>query len=1022
MSDPFETAAIRDRVLAGWSAAPVRLREDANAEEDLALGGYRDRLVVELAQNAADAAARAGIAGRLALTLHTEPGTAPVLVAANTGESLTAAGVQSLATLRASVKVDDDASVGRFGVGFAAVLAVTDEPTVLSDTGGVRFSRADTAALVAEVGAQAPALSEEVRRRDGHVPVLRLPFAAEGTPPEGYDTAVLLPLRDQVAVDAVRAQLAAVDDLLLLALPALAQITIDDPTTGSSRRIEGAASRWHVVRRAGSWTDAQRKELLAGRPTEERRQRGWELLWALPLRAADALSGQVHAPTPTDEPLSLPALLLASLPLDPTRRHIAPGPLTDWLVAECARAYGALLHERAVQAELVWDLVPTGLPAGAFDASLREWILTVLAGTPLLPAVEDGHLVRPRDAVALDLDVPSPALEVLAPRLAGLVAGPRTGRAAGLATLRALGGSTISLSEVVEQLPAQGDPASWYELYQGLAGLADDPAAREALATIAVPLVDGRVVRGARGLLLPDPDEVAAATLEPLAPYGLRVVHPLAAHPLLARLEALPATARSVLDDPAVQVAVRSAGEDDADQSEVRAVAASVLALVEAALAQGGLRAEHMVWLRDLTLPDDAGEPTPASALVLPGSLASQVLDPDQVGLLDADVVTAWPRPVLLAVGVLDGLRCTESSDVDLTDFVEVPDDLADLEDFGQWAAQAVRSGARVAGQVRAVHDLDLVLADQWPQVLQHLSTEPRLRSALVDPVRASPRPVPGYTAWWLRRELGLAGQVIADGDDLDGLLQRAPGWTADLDDQVREALGLVDLSERGADHAPSAQLTRRLVAGLADPTLTLSGARCLQVWRWLSSAAALLDDEEAAPQRVRVLDGVGSQVVERSAAVVVDDPQWLQRPDLGGFVIAPGGDGEALADLLDLDLASERSGATVTSVGVTCAVPDDVRSLLGGGPSCWYEHDELIVDGHEVDWWVEPDGAVHASTTQGLARGLAWSAGRWQARAVVEQALAEPDQLLDVLVDAGWDERSPQLRAAICRNPGDIG
>jgi hypothetical protein len=65
VTDPFDTAGIRERVLAGWAAAPVRLREDANAEEDLALGGYRDRLVVELAQNAADAAARAGVPGVL---------------------------------------------------------------------------------------------------------------------------------------------------------------------------------------------------------------------------------------------------------------------------------------------------------------------------------------------------------------------------------------------------------------------------------------------------------------------------------------------------------------------------------------------------------------------------------------------------------------------------------------------------------------------------------------------------------------------------------------------------------------------------------------------------------------------------------------------------------------------------------------------------------------------------------------------------------------------------------------------
>ncbi|MDQ1294137.1 MAG: hypothetical protein QG608_2020, partial [Actinomycetota bacterium] len=57
--DPFGTAGIRRRVLAGWTDSPIRFREDANTEEDLALGGYRDRVVVELAQNAADAAIRA---------------------------------------------------------------------------------------------------------------------------------------------------------------------------------------------------------------------------------------------------------------------------------------------------------------------------------------------------------------------------------------------------------------------------------------------------------------------------------------------------------------------------------------------------------------------------------------------------------------------------------------------------------------------------------------------------------------------------------------------------------------------------------------------------------------------------------------------------------------------------------------------------------------------------------------------------------------------------------------------------
>ena len=98
-ADPFGTAELRRLVLDAWAASPARFREDANAEEDYALGGYRDRVVVELAQNAADAAARAGVAGRLRLTLH-----GGTLVAANVGAPLDAAGVAALSTLRASSK------------------------------------------------------------------------------------------------------------------------------------------------------------------------------------------------------------------------------------------------------------------------------------------------------------------------------------------------------------------------------------------------------------------------------------------------------------------------------------------------------------------------------------------------------------------------------------------------------------------------------------------------------------------------------------------------------------------------------------------------------------------------------------------------------------------------------------------------------------------------------------------------------------------------------------------------------
>src|SRR3954451_19186076 len=215
-ADPFGTAGIRRRVLAAWSADPARFREDANAEEDLVRGGYRDRLLVELAQNAADAAGRGGVPGRLRLELSGD-----TLRVANTGAPLDAAGVEGLATLRASGKRDETGTVGRFGVGFAALLAGSDEPAVVSSTGSGVFSAPGPRPEVEAI----PALAEEVERRRGSVPVLRLPWAADGKPPEGFATEVVLPLRPR-ARDAVGTPLAELPAELLLALPGLAAVHV----------------------------------------------------------------------------------------------------------------------------------------------------------------------------------------------------------------------------------------------------------------------------------------------------------------------------------------------------------------------------------------------------------------------------------------------------------------------------------------------------------------------------------------------------------------------------------------------------------------------------------------------------------------------------------------------------------------------------------------------------------------------------------------------------------------------------
>jgi hypothetical protein len=104
------------------------------------------------------------------------------------------------------------------------------------------------------------------------------------------------------------------------------------------------------------------------------------------------------------------------------------------------------------------------------------------------------------------------------------------------------------------------------------------------------------------------------------------------------------------------------------------------------------------------------------------------------------------------------------------------------------------------------------------------------------------------------------------------------------------------------------------------------------------------------------------------------------------------------LADVLDLATSTGHLAGTVIAGGAPQPVPDEVARVLGGGPRSWQEHDRLVVAGVDVDWWVNPDGEVHACTIDGLAGGLAWAAGRWERRLDVAAVLANPDRVDELL------------------------
>jgi hypothetical protein len=921
--DPFGTASLRAATLRAWRDSPTRLIEDTNVERDLRVGAYRDRLFVELAQNAADAAMAGGAPGRVRVSLVDRE-----LRFANTGAPLDARGVASLASLRASGKTGD--TVGRFGVGFAAVRTVSDEPRVLSASGGVVFS-ADRTREAAEIS--------------GDVPVLRLPWPVEADVPAGFDTEVRLPLRDDVDGRKLLDGLAKDIGDLLLALPWLAEVDVDG-------RV---------------WTRTDEGDVVEIRgPQQETRwltHRG-DVVWAVPVDVRGVpvpLEEDVlHAPTPTDDALSLPARLLAAVPVEPSRRRALPGPELVQALGNAAKEYVELV--RLLPPEHRFALVPApGFPKSTVDADLRDEVLARLSSEPWL-STQDGVEVSGRQARVLDVDVPGlPAL--LADFVPGLLKGTAPASA-----LKAVAVQVIGIEEVLETLTGVSrEPGWWHSVYAALNLAVESHALAAArLDGLPVPLSDGRTLPGARGCLLVDGSAELLELLSDVDIPGLRLVHPAASHPLLERLGAKHADARELLNADQLRDAVERSVEDVRSGLDGTTLAGAVLRLI----ADCGDDAPK--WTGALALPaTDTWRR--ADELVLPASPLIDVFDEEvfeedgTLDVLDEDFAEDWPDATLVAVGVLDSFALVKD------DEPREPDH--DLPDEEAWWD----SRTEPPSTLLAIRDLDLVADDSWPAALRLLASRPETWHALRTPG--------GHAGWWIAQYAVLGGLApnewrLPDAD-LAGLYDEVPDL--DLSEDLLKTAGVRrDLTLSTVDEA--ADVLKRL----ADEDRVISPGLTTRAYDAVVESGL----EPGAPDAVRAADG---SVVED--AVVLDVPWVAGALEADQYVVAPD-EPDRLADLLDLPLASTTPAEVITEgeyapwaeLPALKLVADQLGIALPAGGVL--VHDPLTVSiqvtEHDVQWW--SDGRLHAAdTSEGLARAFAWATGRWPDRHLITALLDDP-------------------------------
>ncbi|MFI1914832.1 sacsin N-terminal ATP-binding-like domain-containing protein [Nocardia sp. NPDC020380] len=693
------------------------------------------------------------------------------------------------------------------------------------------------------------------------------------------------------------------------------------PVSDADRRADGSA--------AGG---AGLQEIRISGPAGEERV-WWQFRterarWLVPVRDGRAVAAHpdvLRAPTRSDEELSLPALLIADIPMQPDRRRLLPGVQVGELVA------GYADFARALPARDRLVLVPPpGFARSEADAQLREAMVAELQAGEWLPVLGGPDAAPRRASVFTGVTV----------ELAGLLAdivGPlvipelsERGRADALAVLDV---HRIGLARIADLSSSlEREPQWWYSFYDALEPFVNDPLAVEELGALAVPLADGRLVTGPRTVVLDDHLESAIPV------HWARLAHPEAVHELLGRLGGRPATPEDLLNDPGLRALL---DDDPGDPDTVDAV----LTLAANVIASPGVLPS---WLGLLELPDAAGESAPADELLLPDAPLARVLAEDApFTTVDPDLVERFGADALRAIGVGWGFTVVAESDPTGPDH--------DLDDEETWWEGL----AEDPPELLAVRDLDLVDDGEWPEALRLLLSDPVIRPLLSDRN--------GYTAWWLRHHAHIDGISLGlmrhPADELfAGLLPQLPGFSTE-DLAVLRAI-LAD------PEVVNAHLAEELLDALADPAKTPIPEAISQTYQLLSEALAdgRLDVEELVlPDLVRALSGA---VIPAADAIVLDKPWYGPALPADRLVVGDIASAGSLATLLDLPLASEAVTAEVLGAGHhTTWIADPLGVLLrlqfdlSTRTGELVIHDELLIrlsgaveDTVAVAWWQEDD------------------------------------------------------------------
>ena len=381
-----------EKTLESYRAQPALVTEHANHEHDTAHGGYAHRQLFELVQNSADALIDAP--GKSILIRLTKD----FLYCADDGNPIDRAGIKGLMFSHMSSKRNTSA-IGRFGIGFKAVLGLSDAPEFYSRPGSFRFNRAHARRRI-----------ERIVPDDQRYPVLRLPEPIDSHEEEGKDedlrefmhwatNIVRLPLKTGANDDLAR-QIRDFPPEFLLLVDHVRYLTLENEELSRSFILQNSQDelRLDTGKEVTRWRRFERTHRLSEKASSDRRSLDdaddISIRWAAPLdRLTDP--GRFWAFFPTKTASLVAGILNAPWKTNEDRQNLLPGPYNDELIGVAAEMIADGLPDLATQADSAGhlDALPRRREAGDPEHSvlLRDRLYSCLREREIVPD-QDGTL------------------------------------------------------------------------------------------------------------------------------------------------------------------------------------------------------------------------------------------------------------------------------------------------------------------------------------------------------------------------------------------------------------------------------------------------------------------------------------------------------------------------------------------------------------------------------------------------------------------------------------------------------